>query len=505
MSKNAHLIYPHQLFAANLLPQGITHVFVIEDPLFFGTDVQYPVMFHKQKLMLHRASMRRYIEEVLWPAGYDVEYIEYKDIVDSGDVLQRLKGYDSVSVFDVVDDVLSRRLLAASTTIPEVPQLQVLDTPNFYLKRSEVASYFAGTKTPSFSAFYQWQRERWNILIGDNYKPVGNKWIIEPETHKRLPKDHQLPTFEVYGSNKYVEEARHYVDKNFADNPGNSDAFCWATNQQEAADWLESFVNGRLDEYGTFKDALDGHAPWVYHSALSPALNIGLLTPQQVVAAALDRHQKKPVELVSLESFIRGVLGWREYMRGVYVTKGVTLRTSNPYEHKRQLTQDWYVGTTGLPPVDDAIKKVYERAYLHHSERLMVIGNAMFISQIDPKEVYTWHMEMCIDAYDWTVVPNVFAISQYVDGGTISTKPNISSSTYLLQMSWYQKDVWCDVWDGLYWNFIYEHKDMLVKNPHTKPIVQQLRRLNEDRMRIIGYRASDFLNAKTKVTQQNNE
>lgn len=499
MSKNAHLVYPHQLFAAEFLPQGTTHVFVIEDPLYFGTDAQYPIMFHKQKLMLHRASMRRYIEEVLWPAGYEVEYIECRDLQDSGDALQRLKGFDSVSVFDVVDDVLSRRLQTASTTIPEVPSLHILDTPNFYLKRSEVTDYFAGTKANPFAAFYQWQRERWNILIGDNYKPVGGKWILEPETHKRLPKDHVLPTFEVFGSNKYVDEAKHYIDKNFADNPGGTETFCWATNHQEAADWLSSFIEHRLDNFGTYQDAIDGHAPWVYHSALAPALNIGLLSPQQVVQAAIDRHAKNPVDLLNLEAFVRQVLGWREYVRGLYVARGVTMRTSNVFAHKNLLTQDWYVGTTGLPPVDDAIKKVHERAYLHNAERQMVVGNAMFLSHIDPNEVYTWCMEMSIDAYDWVVVPNVYSMSQYADGGMATSKPNISSSSYILQMSWYQKGDWCDVWDGLYWGFIYDHKDQLAKNPHTKPIVAQLNRLDQDRKRIIGYRASDFLNAKTKT------
>ena len=124
MSKSAHLVYPHQLFKKEFFPEGITTVFVIEDPLYFGTDTKYPVFFHKQKLMLHRASMRRYIEEVLWPAGYDVEYVEFKDLVDSGDIVQKLQGFASATVFDVVDDVLQRRLQTAAATVPGVPELQ---------------------------------------------------------------------------------------------------------------------------------------------------------------------------------------------------------------------------------------------------------------------------------------------------------------------------------------------------------------------------------------------
>jgi len=283
MSKSAHLVYPHQLFKNEYLPEGITTVFVIEDPLYFGTDTQYPVFFHKQKLMLHRASMRRYIEEVLWPAGYDVEYVEFKDLVDSGDIIQKLQGYASATVFDVVDDVLQRRLQAAAAAVPDVPELQILDSPNFYLKRAEITQYFASSKKTEFAKFYQWQRERWNILIGDNYKPVGGKWSYDDENRKRLPKDHALPTFEVFGSNKYVDEAHHYVAKNFPDNPGNDVDFCWATNHDEAEQWLAEFISQRLEQFGPYEDAIDGVAPWVYHSALTPALNIGILQHHMVV------------------------------------------------------------------------------------------------------------------------------------------------------------------------------------------------------------------------------
>jgi deoxyribodipyrimidine photolyase-related protein len=499
--KSAHIIYPHQLFKKEYLPQDITTLFLVEDPLYFGTDAKYPVYFHRQKLMLHRASMRRYIEEVLWPAGYDVEYVEFKDIVDSGDIVQRLRGFDSATVFDVVDDVLQRRLQTASSSVPEAPQLQFLDTPNFYLKKQEVADYFGKTQKTQFSNFYQWQRERWNILIDDNYKPVGGKWSFDADNRKRLPKNHLLPTFEVYGSNKYVEEARHYVQKNFPDNPGSDVDFCWATNHEEAEAWLAEFIEQRLADFGPYEDAIDGQAPWVYHSALTPALNIGLLQPQDIVNAALALHEKKPLPLESLEGFVRQVLGWREYVRGIYQTRHVSMRTSNVFAHKRQLTPDWYDGTTGLPPVDDAIKKVQQRAYLHHIERLMIVGNAMFVSEIDPREVYQWFMEMTIDAYDWVMVPNVCGMSQFADGGSMVTKPYMSGSNYILKMSWYEKDVWCDIWDGLYWGFVEKHRTLLSRNPRMKVIVSQLDHMNEDRRRIIGYRANDFLNAKTKMIE----
>ncbi len=496
--KSAHLVYPHQLFKKDFLPEGTTHVFVIEDPLYFGSDAKYPVFFHKQKLILHRASMRRYIEEVLWPAGVDVEYIEFSDLVDSGDIIQKLKGFDSATVYEVVDYELQQRLMAAATSVPEVPKLQYLDTPNFYLKRDEVSEYFGSSKKTVFSTFYQWQRERFNILIGDDYKPVGGKWAYDEESHKRLPENQAVPTFEVYGTNKYVEEAREYIHKNFPNNPGKDEDFCWATNHQEAEEWLQAFIKNRLESFSPFMEAIDGQAPWAYHSGLTPAINTGLLQPQDVVQAVLDAHAKKPLSLASVETFVRQIVGWREYVRGTYQTHHVALRTANVFGHKRKLTQDWYDGTTGIPPIDDVIKKVQARSYAHHIERLMVIGNLMFLAEIDPDDVYHWFMEMTIDAYDWVVVPNVYGISQYADGGSMSPKPSASSSEYILQMSYYQKDVWSDVWDGLYWGFIEKNRTLLARNSKMKLIVQELDQLDEDRKRIIGYRAADFLNEKTK-------
>ncbi len=499
--KHALLLYPHQLYKKELLPEGVTHVFIIEDPLYFGSDQQYPLYFHRQKLVLHRASMRRYVEEVLWPGGYEVEYIEFANIVDSGDVLQKVRGFDSVTMFDPVDDVLQRRLQAAAQTVPEVPALRILDTPNFYLKREEVAGFFADSKKAQFAPFYQWQRERWNVLIDEKYKPVGGRWSFDEENRKRLPKDETPPTFQVFGSNKYVDEARKYIAKNFPDNPGSDEEFCWATNHDEAEQWLKTFLDQRLDNFGPYEDAIDGQAPWLYHSALTPAMNIGLLQPQQVVQAALDRHAKKPVPLASLEGFIRQILGWREYVRARYQTNHVKMRNANVFGHKRRLTLDWYQGTTGIPPVDDVIKKVLARGYMHHIERLMIMGNIMFLSEINPKDVYDWFMELSIDGYDWAMVPNVYGMSQFADGGSMTTKPYMSGSNYILQMSYYEKDVWCDVWDGLYWGFLDKNKEELKHNPRMKVVLQAARRIDPDRRRIIGYRAEDFLKAKTKEAE----
>jgi deoxyribodipyrimidine photolyase-related protein len=496
--KNVLLLYPYQLYATEELPKDVDQILVVEEPLLFGVDKQYPMYIHKQKLVFMRATMRRYIEEILWPAGYEVDYIEFHQMKETGDIVNKLSRVEEVVHFDFTDDVINRRVSTAIQSLSNNPQITKLESPNFYLTDSEVQEYFKNRQKPAFSDFYQWQRERFNVLINpETYKPIGGKLSFDTDNRKRLPKDHQLPTFQVFGSNKYVDEAKVYVQKHFAENPGLVDDFPWPTSHGEAELWLNEFVKNRLDNFGPFEDVIDGQAPWVYHSGLSPLLNCGLLNPHEVVQKAIARHEKEPVPIASLEGFVRQILGWREYMRGMYLKLHVQMRTSNTFGHNRTLTEDWYKGTTGIPPVDDVIKKTLKRGYAHHIERLMVVGNIMFLCDFHPDEVYRWFMEMYVDAYDWVMVPNVYGMSQYSDGGSITTKPYVSSSNYILKMSHYERGDWCDIWDGLYWRFIEKNRERFAKNPRMSMMVAQLDKLDDNRKRIISYRAEDFLKEKT--------
>jgi deoxyribodipyrimidine photolyase-related protein len=494
--KSALILYPHQLFPLDQLPKVDT-VVMVEEPLYFGIDREYPLRIHKQKIILHRASMRRYVEEVLWPAGIEVDYVDLDGLMTSEDIFERVRKFEQLYLFDPVDDVLTKRLLQARRADSSVPAFEFLTSPNFYLKNQEIQQYFSGKHKYLLADFYQWQRERFNVLIGEDYKPVGGKWSFDEENRKKLPKDVKLPSFGVFGSNKYVEEATSFVEEHFSDNPGSTD-FVWPTNHQEATTWLNDFVENRLDDFGPYEDAIDKDAVWLYHSALSSSLNIGLLSPQQVVDAALARHKKKPVQLSSIEGFIRQVLGWREFIRGQYITQHVPMRNANMFAHKRRMTPDWYNGTLGLPPFDNMVKRVNDHAYAHHIERLMVAGNLMLLCEIDPNDVYKWFSELFIDSYDWVMVPNVYGMSQFVDGGTIVTKPYISGSNYLMKMSNYDKGDWCDIWDGLFWRFVDKHHAKLQGNPRMKLVVENYKRIDADRRRIIGYRADDFLNKFTR-------
>ena len=222
-------------------------------------------------------------------------------------------------------------------------------------------------------------------------------------------------------------------------------------------------------------------------------LNIGLLTPQGVVRRALEHAEAREVPLASLEGFLRQVIGWREFMRAAYDLHGVTLRTSNRWQHHRRMPRALYQGTTGLPPIDDTVRRVLATGYCHHIERLMVLGGFMFLLEIEPDDVYTWFMEMFVDSYDWVMVPNVYGMSQDSAGGLITSKPYFSGSNYLRKMSNYPVGAWCDVWDGLYWRFILKNREALAENPRWSLMVSQAKRLESARKERLLEAADGFL------------
>jgi len=447
---------------------------------------------HKQKLILHRASMRRYTEEVLWPLGVEVDYVELDVFMSSGDVLDRAVKFEKIYIFDPVNEVLTNRLLAARRQRSEVSNIEFLQSPNFYLKDLEAREYFAKQHQEIFADFYKWQRERFNILIDENYKPVGGEWDYDASSHEKLPSDTQLPSFGVYGDNKHVEEAVAYVNKHFPNNPGSTD-FIWPTNHAEAKKWLQDFITSRLGPYGKYQDALDGSAAWLYHSAISSSLNSGLLMPKEVVAAVLEHNTKNEVDLVSLEGFIRRVIGWREFMRGVYIVQGSVLKKRNLFKQHRKLTSSWYSGSLGVPPFDDVVKKILSHGYAHQNERLMVAANFMQLCEISPEDINKWFSELFVDAYDWVVTPNTYGLGQYTD----SYHPIVTASEYIIQNGAYQRGEWSDIWDGLFWRFIEKNEHIIKNDPKLKPMLSRLQKLDPDHRRIIGYRAEDFLNKYT--------
>ena len=257
---------------------------------------------------------------------------------------------------------------------------------------------------------------------------------------------------------------------------------------------MNDFLRNRFFDFGKYEDAILKDEIFLHHSVLTPMLNVGLLTPKFIINQSIAFANNNDIPINSLEGFVRQIIGWREFIRGIYQVKGSTQRTTNFFQFKRKIPPSFYDGTTGIEPIDDTIKKVLKTAYCHHIERLMILGNFMVLCEFDPDEVYRWFMELFIDAYDWVMVPNVYGMSQFSDGGLMATKPYISGSNYLRKMSNYKNGSWQEVWDALYWNFIDKNRDVFIKNPRMKFMVSMYDKMNDEKKLIIKKQSIQFLN-----------
>jgi deoxyribodipyrimidine photolyase-related protein len=490
------LIFPNQLYYTVEDLAVFDKVCLIEDSLFFG-DYHYPLNFHRQKLILHRASMRSLYDAIT----ITKEYIEWTEDYRITEIIGRICSSGPVELYTAqpVDHILEKRLEAAAKR--NGLRLNYLTNRLFINSEQDNQNYLAsiGKKKLFFTSFYIYQRKRLSILLKDG-KPVGGKWSFDQENRKRLDKDIDIPEPQQLKQTHYVAEARSYVAGKFKAALGQAEAFNYPISQHEAQLWLTDFLENRFASFGDFEDAIDKDKHYLFHSALSSSLNIGLLTPDYVVSRTLEFYAEKPsIALNSVEGFIRQIIGWREFMRLVYDQLGTTQRNTNFFGHSKLLNSHWYDGTTGIEPVDNVITKLNKTAYAHHIERLMVVGNFMLLYGMHPHEIYKWFMELFIDSYDWVMVPNVYGMSQFADGGLIVTKPYFSSSNYILKMSNFKRGAWSDIWDGLFWKFVQNNQSLLRKNLRTNFLVKNLERLDKQKLERLFALSEEFGQGSNKV------
>jgi len=490
----AAIIFPHQLFNnAALLDKNKMH-YLVEEHLFF---TQY--LFHKEKLVLHRASMKAY-EKYLLQNGFQVEYIESTHALHDCRLLiahlAKQKCAD-ISMIDPVDYLLMRRIKRACAS--NHIKLQVMESPSFLNTLSGTQNYFDTKKKYFQTDFYTAQRKQRNLVLTPDGKPVGGKWTFDAENRSKFPKKEIVPKLPASASNAYVEEAEAYVQKNFPNNYGAIyKDHLFAINFEDAQKWLDNFLAERFEKFGVYEDAIVQKESVLYHSVLSPMLNIGLLTPQQIIDETLRVSAAKNIPLNSLEGFIRQIVGWREFIRLVYEREGTKQRTTNYWKFKRKIPTSFWTGDTGIAPIDRTIKKILKTGYAHHIERLMVLGNFMLLCEFDPDEVHKWFMEMFIDAYDWVMVPNVYGMTQFADGGLMTTKPYISGSNYLMKMSDYEKGSWQPIWDGLFWRFMHVHRRFFLQNPRIGMLVKTFDKMPEEKINAHLQIANNYLESLDK-------
>ena len=468
--KQVNLIFPHQLFQGSPLFETNAPIYLVEEYLFFK---QFP--FHKQKIAFHRATMKRYEDFLLKDKNFEVHYVEaIEDISDIRQLIPLLgsQGIKHINYIDPTDNWLQKRI--NNSCLESNISTTEHNSPLFLNTKEDLATFFRSDKKKYHqTSFYTEQRKKRNILMEPDGKPTGGKWTFDTENRKKYPAKKTPPSIQFPDVDSYYEDAKQYVETNFSNHLGSlTEHSLYPIHFETTKSWLNQFFEQRFMEFGVYEDAIVAENSILNHSVLTPMLNVGLITPREIIEACLLYAEENNVPINSTEGFVRQIIGWREFIRGIYESRGSDERTTNFWRFKKKIPASFYDGTTGIPPIDQTIKKVLKTGYCNHIERLMVLGNFMMLCEFDPDEVYKWFMELFIDSYDWVMVTNVYGMSQFADGGLMATKPYISGSNYLMKMSNYKKGEWQTVWDGLFWRFMDTHRDFFLSNPRLGMLVR---------------------------------
>ena len=491
MSNEGFIILGNQLFPISYIQKYKScHFFMAED-----YELCTYFKFHKHKLILFLSAMREY-RDLLVKSNFICKYYKLDEQKVSYKYEKKLELFikendiEKLKLFEIADSFFRKRIVNFCNK--RNIELNFIQSPMFMSDRKLINNYFEKNKKPFLNNFYKLQRINQNILI-EKELPVGGKWSFDEDNRKKLPKKIEIPKLKLPLENKNIKDVKILINKKFKSHPGDTNGFLLPTNRDSALAWLQSFFNDRFKNFGDYEDALSSESNIVFHSLLSPLLNIGLIVPTEVIKAALEYHKKNKIPLNSFEGFIRQIIGWREFIKGTYDKYEDQMVNGNFWNHKRKLTSSWYDATTGIEPLDHFIGEVNTCGYTHHIPRLMIISNIMNLTGIHPQEIYRWFMEMFVDSSDWVMVPNVFSMGTFSDGGIFATKPYICGSNYILKMSDFKKGDWCDVVDGLYWNFIERNMNEIKKNYRMSMMANAYKKISEERKKIIFSKARKFI------------
>lgn len=431
------LILPNQLFETKYLKQcNITHsshkLYVYEHPQYF---TKYK--FNKKKILLHKASMT-YYKKYLEKQNYDVVYIQYNKPFTS-------KHFE---MFQSADDI----------KLHMSPKKEY-ENPNFLLNSHLHYEYQEKTDSYVFNNFYMWAKKKLNIIPDIKSTDKQNRNKLSNTTHipglkstTKLDKD-------------YISSSVDFVNRHFTSNYGNCDDFIYPVTHKGVKQFLKHFIEYKFNLFGPYQDYIKQDQSYLFHSILSSSINIGLINPSDIIETISKIKTK--IQINSYEGYIRQLF-WREYQLYCYRTIDYSKQIKNPFfDHKKSLTKSWYSGNTSNCLINDTIKKAFNTGYLHHIERLMVIGNYMNLSEIKAKEGFKWFMEFSIDSYEWVMCQNVYDMVFFTN--TTMRRPYISSSNYLLNMSDYKKGDWSEDWDNKYQSFVKKNKKLLWKYRYYFP------------------------------------
>lgn len=367
--------------------------------------------------------------------------------------------------------------------------LELRDDRHFYTTVRDFAAHARGRKSLRMEYFYREQRKRHRVLM-DGDEPAGGRWNFDEDNRQSFGSKGPgtLPAPLWFEPDDITRNVMETVRTRFAGHAGSLERFAWPVTREQALQSLQAFVRDRLPQFGPWQDAIWPGEPWLYHAQLSAALNLKLLNPREVVQAAEDAWRRGQVPLSSAEGFIRQILGWREYVRGVYWTQMPGYLEHNALQAHEPLPDFYWTGETDMACLRDAIGQTLEHGYAHHIQRLMVTGLYALLLGVRPAEIHAWYLSVYVDAVEWVELPNTLGMSQYADGGLLASKPYIATGKYIERMSPLCKGCAYDPgqrtgeracpYTTLYWDFLMRHEGMLRANPRTALQARNLDRLD---------------------------
>ena len=488
------LILGDQLFPQRYLQEYKKDFFYMAEDIGLCTQEKY----HKHKLILFLSAMRSYRDELI-NNNFDVVYNEINQNKNLSYTAKLEKIIKNRKVKEIISYKISDHFfdhILKKTCKKLNVELSFIPNPMFLTKQSLKEKFFEKNKKPFMGNFYKLQRSDLNILMKGK-DPEGGQWSYDELNRKKLPQSISIPKIKRISETQNTQEIKKIISKLFDSHPGSTENFNIPTTRKQALSWLDDFLKNKFYLFGDYEDAISKKGHILFHSLLSPLLNIGLLTPDEVIDKAIKFAKTKKIQINNVEGFVRQIIGWREFIKNVYDYHDDNMKKSNFWGHKLKLKKSWYDGSTGIEPLDHAIKEINKFGYAHHIIRLMLISNIMNLSGIDPKEIFKWFMEMFIDSSDWVMTPNVFGMGTFSDGGIFATKPYICGSNYLLKMSDYKRGEWCEVVDGLYWQFIEKNKKYIKSNHRLSMMGHALEKIDPERKKRIFTQANKFIRDNT--------
>jgi deoxyribodipyrimidine photolyase-related protein len=462
------------------------------------------VWSHKARIVLFLSAMRHFAE-YLKSQGFSLAYIQHSP----QSIVEELKSKIIKEKFTHLICVepgewrLKQLIEALSEELQVV--LDMRQDSHFYCTHSEFKEWVANKKELRLEYFYRLMRKTHGILVDQDGNPEGGQWNFDRDNRKPFPKKGPglIPPPELFEPDAITKTLIAEVEERYPDHPGSLAHFQWPVTRQQALQALEGFVEHRLATFGIYEDAMWTDTPFGWHSLLSSSLNLKLLNPREVINAVVAAWKKDDLEMATVEGFIRQILGWREFVRGMYYLDMPQMALDNFYNHQNRLPAWYWTGDTKMKCMQEAIGQTLEYGYAHHIQRLMVTGNFALLAEILPKEVCDWYLAVYIDAIEWVELPNTAGMALFASGGRFTSKPYIASGAYIKRMSnycgscQYKPDIRfgegaCPM-TNLYWNFLIQHRTQFEASPRTRLMTANLSRISEADQQAIAIHAKGLL------------